>query len=75
MRLLDYEVELGLVIGHPLEIGATVTDQDLPRYVAGVVMSNDVSARDVQLADGRFYESKSYPTSANRAAPRLARSR
>jgi 2-keto-4-pentenoate hydratase/2-oxohepta-3-ene-1,7-dioic acid hydratase in catechol pathway len=62
VRLLDYEVELGLVIGRPLAIGTTVTDQDLPRYVAGIVMTNDVSARDVQLADGRFYESKSYPT-------------
>lgn len=62
VRLLDYEVELGLVIGRSLAIGTTVTDRDLPRYVAGIVMTNDVSARDVQLADGRFYESKSYPT-------------
>lgn len=62
VRLLDYEVELGLVLGRELAVGTTVTDAGLPRYVAGVVMSNDVSARDVQLEQGQFYESKSYPT-------------
>jgi 2-keto-4-pentenoate hydratase/2-oxohepta-3-ene-1,7-dioic acid hydratase in catechol pathway len=62
VRLLDYELELGLVMGHQLPIGATVSDADLPRYLAGLVMGNDVSARDVQLQQGQFYESKSYPT-------------
>ncbi|MGJ6962952.1 fumarylacetoacetate hydrolase family protein [Streptosporangium sp. G11] len=60
--LLDYEVEIGLVLGAPLPIGATVTESDLPRLVAGLVVANDVSARDVQLSKGQFYESKSYPT-------------
>ena len=62
VRLLDYEVEVGLVMGRRLRIGATVTEADLPSYVAGLVMCNDVSARDVQLEKGQFYESKSYPT-------------
>jgi len=62
VRLLDYEVELGLVIGRGLSVGTVVTDADLPGYVAGLVMSNDVSARDVQLEKGQFYEGKSYPT-------------
>ena len=62
VRLLDYELELGLVMGRRLGIGSTVTEADLPRYVAGLVMCNDVSARDVQLEKGQFYESKSYPT-------------
>jgi 2-keto-4-pentenoate hydratase/2-oxohepta-3-ene-1,7-dioic acid hydratase in catechol pathway len=62
VRLLDYELEVGLVMGRRLEIGTTVTDADLPGYVAGLVMCNDVSARDVQLEKGQFYESKSYPT-------------
>jgi 2-keto-4-pentenoate hydratase/2-oxohepta-3-ene-1,7-dioic acid hydratase in catechol pathway len=39
-----------------------VTDADLPDLVAGIVVTNDVSARDVQLSKGQFYESKSYPT-------------
>ncbi|WP_219602176.1 fumarylacetoacetate hydrolase family protein [Nonomuraea indica] len=62
VRLLDYEIELGLVMGAPLPIGATVTEADLPAYVAGLVMADDVSARDVQLSKSQFYESKSYPT-------------
>jgi 2-keto-4-pentenoate hydratase/2-oxohepta-3-ene-1,7-dioic acid hydratase in catechol pathway len=62
VRVLDYEVELGLVMGAPLPLGTTVTEADLGRYVAGLVVTNDVSARDIQLPKGQFYESKSYPT-------------
>jgi 2-keto-4-pentenoate hydratase/2-oxohepta-3-ene-1,7-dioic acid hydratase in catechol pathway len=62
VRLLDYELEVGLVMGQQLPIGAAVTDADLPGYVGGLVMCNDVTARDVQLEKGQFYESKSYPT-------------
>jgi 2-keto-4-pentenoate hydratase/2-oxohepta-3-ene-1,7-dioic acid hydratase in catechol pathway len=62
VRLLDYELEVGLVMGHQLPVGAAVTDAKLPGYVAAVVMCNDISARDVQLTKGQFYESKSYPT-------------
>jgi 2-keto-4-pentenoate hydratase/2-oxohepta-3-ene-1,7-dioic acid hydratase in catechol pathway len=60
VQLLDYEIELGLVIGRRLPVGTAVDDAALARYVAGLVMSNDVSARDVQLEKGQFYESKSY---------------
>jgi 2-keto-4-pentenoate hydratase/2-oxohepta-3-ene-1,7-dioic acid hydratase in catechol pathway len=59
---LDYEVELGLVIGRDLPVGTTVTDDDLPRYVAALVVTNDVSARQIQLTRTQFYEAKSYPT-------------
>jgi 2-keto-4-pentenoate hydratase/2-oxohepta-3-ene-1,7-dioic acid hydratase in catechol pathway len=62
VRLLDYEIELGLVMRSGPAPGAAVLDADLPRHVAGVVMCNDISARDVQLTKGQFYESKSYPT-------------
>ena len=59
---LDYEVELGLVIGRDLPVGTTVTEADLPGYVAGLVVTNDISARQIQLTRTQFYESKSYPT-------------
>ena len=62
IEFLDYEIELGLVIGRDLPVGTTVTDADLPRYVAGLVVANDVSARQIQLTRTQFYESKSYPT-------------
>jgi 2-keto-4-pentenoate hydratase/2-oxohepta-3-ene-1,7-dioic acid hydratase in catechol pathway len=62
VRLLDYEVELGLVIGAPVPVGTVVTEANMHEYVAGLVITNDISARDVQLTKGQFYESKSYPT-------------
>ena len=59
---LDYEAELGLVIGAGLPVGTTVTDEDLAGYVAALVVANDVSARQIQLTKTQFYEAKSYPT-------------
>ena len=59
---LDYEVELGLVIGADMPVGTSVTEADLARYVAALVVADDVSARQVQLVKTQFYESKSYPT-------------
>ena len=59
---LDYEVELGLVIGADLPVGTTVTEENLARYVAALVVTDDVSARQIQLVKTQFYESKSYPT-------------
>ncbi|MBP5896284.1 fumarylacetoacetate hydrolase family protein [Streptomyces sp. LBUM 1478] len=62
VRFLDYEIELGLVMGAPLPVGTVVEERDLPAYVAGLVITNDVSAREIQLTRTQFYESKSYPT-------------
>ena len=59
---LDYEIELGLVIGADLPVGTTVTEADLARYVAALVAADDVSARQIQLVKTQFYEAKSYPT-------------
>jgi 2-keto-4-pentenoate hydratase/2-oxohepta-3-ene-1,7-dioic acid hydratase in catechol pathway len=59
---LDYEVELGLVIGADLPVGSTVTEAALARYVAALVVADDVSARQIQLTKTQFYEAKSYPT-------------
>ena len=62
VRFLDYEVEIGLVIGRDLQVGTQVTEQNWTSFVAGLVVTNDVSARDVQLPKTQFFESKSYPT-------------
>ncbi|MDT5150760.1 MAG: hypothetical protein QOI01_2493 [Mycobacterium sp.] len=62
VRLLDYEVEIGLIIGREIPVGTTITDANLADYVCGLVVTNDVSARDVQLTKTQFYEAKSYPT-------------
>lgn len=62
VKFLDYEVEIGLVIGRELPVGTEVTESNLADYVAGLVVTNDVSARDIQLPQTQFYEAKSYPT-------------
>lgn len=62
VTLLDYEVEIGVVLGRELPVGSTVTADDLPELVAALVITNDISARDLQLPKTQFYESKSYPT-------------
>lgn len=62
VRLLDYEVEIGLVFGRELPVGTTITADTLADHVAGLVVTNDISARDVQLPKTQFYEAKSYPT-------------
>ena len=62
VSLLDYELEIGLVIGRELPVGTEVTEANLADYVAGLVVTNDISARDVQLTKAQFFESKSYPT-------------
>jgi 2-keto-4-pentenoate hydratase/2-oxohepta-3-ene-1,7-dioic acid hydratase in catechol pathway len=65
VRFLDYEVEIGLVIGRDVPVGTEITEiteENLTDYIAGLVVTNDVSARDIQLPQTQFYEAKSYPT-------------
>jgi len=62
VQFLDYEVEIGIVFAKPVPVGTTITAETLPEYVAGLVVTNDVSARDLQLPKTQFFESKSYPT-------------
>jgi len=61
-RLLDYEIELGVVIGCAITGPVPVTDASLHEFVAGVVLTNDISARDIQLPEVQFYKGKSYRT-------------
>lgn len=62
VKLLDYEVEIGLVFGREMPVGTAITAANIADYVAGLVITNDVSARDVQLPKTQFYEAKSYRT-------------
>jgi 2-keto-4-pentenoate hydratase/2-oxohepta-3-ene-1,7-dioic acid hydratase in catechol pathway len=62
VKLLDWELEIGLVIGKEIPVGTTITDDNWADYVAALVVTNDISARDVQLSKLQFFESKSYPT-------------
>ncbi|MFI7587362.1 fumarylacetoacetate hydrolase family protein [Spongisporangium articulatum] len=60
VRLLDFEIELALVIGKRIDAPVEVTDANLHEYVYGVVIANDLSARDVQLPQGQYLKGKSY---------------
>lgn len=59
---LDYEVEIGLVVGQELPVGTQVTEENWTSFIAGLVVTNDVSARDIQLPKTQFFEAKSYPS-------------
>jgi 2,4-didehydro-3-deoxy-L-rhamnonate hydrolase len=60
VQLLDYEVELGLVLRHDIPPHTTIRPDELHQWLAGVTIVNDLSARDVQLPQGQFYKGKSY---------------
>ncbi|RTL33060.1 MAG: DUF2437 domain-containing protein [Burkholderiales bacterium] len=62
VRLLDYEIELGLVMKVDLTQERQVAADKLHEVLAGVTIVNDVSARDVQLPQAQFYKGKSYRT-------------
>ncbi|MEH7095256.1 fumarylacetoacetate hydrolase family protein [Neobacillus vireti] len=64
VKLLDYEIELGLIIGENITGPVEVTDDNLHQYIAGVVIVDDVSARDVQFTEGQWLKGKSYRTFA-----------
>jgi fumarylacetoacetase len=47
-RALDYELEVGAVIGTPVEPGSYLPAKDADAHIFGLVLVNDWSARDVQ---------------------------
>jgi 2-keto-4-pentenoate hydratase/2-oxohepta-3-ene-1,7-dioic acid hydratase in catechol pathway len=64
VQLLDYEVEIGLLLRSFVDEGVEVTDANLGEYVAGVVLCNDVSARDTMFGASflQWFHGKSYRT-------------
>lgn len=58
---VDYEVELGVVIG---ERGKDLSESEVYDHIAGYTVINDVSGRTAQNGDGQFYRGKSYDTFA-----------
>jgi 2,4-didehydro-3-deoxy-L-rhamnonate hydrolase len=62
VQFLDYEIELGLVLKRDITSRETVTEENLHDYIAGAVIVNDYSARDIQIPQMQFYKGKSYRT-------------
>lgn len=60
VKLLDYELELGLVLAKSLSAGSVVNEGNLHEFVAGFVMCNDLSARDVQIPERQWFKGKSF---------------
>jgi 2-keto-4-pentenoate hydratase/2-oxohepta-3-ene-1,7-dioic acid hydratase in catechol pathway len=60
VQLLDYEIELALVVRKAVASEVVVTDENLHEYVFGIAIANDLSARDVQLPQVQFFKGKSY---------------
>ena len=55
----DYEAELGVVIGQTVK---GVSKENALEAVSGYICANDVSARDLQFADGQWTRGKSPDT-------------
>jgi 2-keto-4-pentenoate hydratase/2-oxohepta-3-ene-1,7-dioic acid hydratase in catechol pathway len=64
---VDYEAELGVVIGTKAR---RVSERDALDHVEGYICLNDVSARDLQFADGQWTRGKS-PDTFCPVGPRL----
>ena len=60
VRALDYELELGLVVSRVIDGPLEITGDNLHEYVGALVMTNDISAREVQIACEQFNKGKSY---------------
>jgi acylpyruvate hydrolase len=58
---LDYEGELGVVIGKKCR---NVKPEGALGYIIGYTVFNDVSARDIQFRDGQWVRGKSFDTFA-----------
>ena len=64
VKLLDYEAEIGIVLRRDLREPTEITNANVGDYVAGVVLCNDVSPRDVMFGATflQWYQGKSHRT-------------
>jgi 2-keto-4-pentenoate hydratase/2-oxohepta-3-ene-1,7-dioic acid hydratase in catechol pathway len=62
VRFLDYEIELGLILARDITGPVKVDAHNLHEFVAGLVIVNDYSARDIQIPQMQFYKGKSFRT-------------
>lgn len=56
---LDYEVELAVIIGKSMK---NIKPEDAGNYIYGYTIINDVTARDLQKAEGQWFRAKSFDT-------------
>jgi len=56
---LDYEAELGIVIKDEIK---NIEPDQVDKHILGYTCANDVTARDLQRADGQWTRAKSFDT-------------
>jgi len=56
---VDYEAELAIVIG---KRARDITENEVPDFILGYTVANDVSNRAAQFTDGQWARAKSYDT-------------
>lgn len=63
-QLLDYEIELALVLKKDIHGETRISESNLPEYIGGLVLCNDVSARDAMFGASmlQWFKGKSYRT-------------
>lgn len=47
-RQLDFELEMGFIVGKETRLGESVSTVNAPEHIFGMVIFNDLSARDIQ---------------------------
>jgi fumarylacetoacetase len=47
-KLVDFELEMGFVIGKPTKLGERISTANAEEYIFGLILFNDWSARDIQ---------------------------
>lgn len=62
VQLLDYEIELGLVLKQDITEATNITELNIADYIGGLIIANDVSARDIQIVEQQWFKGKSYRT-------------
>ncbi len=59
VKELDYEVELAAVIGKKMK---GIKEDEVPGYIYGYTVFNDITARDIQKNESQWYRAKSFDT-------------
>lgn len=59
VKELDYEVELAIVIGKKMK---SVKKDEVPGFIYGYTILNDITARDIQKNESQWYRGKSFDT-------------
>jgi 2-keto-4-pentenoate hydratase/2-oxohepta-3-ene-1,7-dioic acid hydratase in catechol pathway len=67
---VDYEGEIGLVVGHRLR---HASEEEATEAIAAIVAVNDVTARDLQRRDGQWTRAKGFDTFCPVGRPRIGR--